>query len=397
MATTYKVDQLKLLPFTDFASVDAQTRVEDLNLNWKERDLPEKERTKHVHRLHPYLGKFVPQLVEIFLRKYQPRMVVDPFCGSGTTLVEALSLGINSFGTDISEFNCLLSSVKTAEYDLDQLETEIKDILPKSIGHIPEHDRLRLLERQAPYFENSYLQDWFAPQSLHELLAYRDQISNYKNQDALKIILSRAARSARQNPHFDLDFPRVPQKEPYYCYKHSRICKPTQSAKQFLVRYSNDAIKRIRQFADIRKSASVDVTCGDSRYIDFPECDLVLTSPPYVGLIDYHQQHRYAYELLGLEMNAKDEIGSAALGNSQRAQQAYLDQIGEVFANVKKSLTKNARLVVVVHDRKNLYPQLAKSLGFKVEAEIHRHVDRRTGRRATDFFESVFVWKKRPG
>ena len=91
MATTYKVDQLKLLPFTDFASVDAQTRVEDLNLNWKERDLPEKERTKHVHRLHPYLGKFVPQLVEIFLRKYRPQMVVDPFCGSGTTLVEALN------------------------------------------------------------------------------------------------------------------------------------------------------------------------------------------------------------------------------------------------------------------------------------------------------------------
>ena len=397
MATTYKVDQFKLPPLTDFASVDPQTRVEDLNLNWKERDLPERERTKHVHRLHPYLGKFIPQLVEIFLRKYQPQMVVDPFCGSGTTLVEALSLGINSFGTDISEFNCLLSSVKTAEYDLDLLEAEIKDILEEPVEHTSEHYRIRLMERQALYFENSYLQDWFAPQALFELLVYRDRVRNYKNQDVLKIILSRAARSARQNPHYDLDFPRVPQKEPYYCYKHSRICKPTQSARQFLVRYSNDTIKRIRQFADIRKSASVDVISGDSRYIDFPDCDLVLTSPPYVGLIDYHQQHRYAYELLGLEMNVKDEIGSAALGNSQRAQQAYLNQIGEVFANLKRSLTRNARLVVVVHDRKNLYPQLAERLGFRVEAEMHRHVDRRTGRRASDFFESVYVWKKRLG
>ena len=35
----------------------------DLDLSWSERDLPERERTKHVHRLHPYLGKFVPQLV----------------------------------------------------------------------------------------------------------------------------------------------------------------------------------------------------------------------------------------------------------------------------------------------------------------------------------------------
>ena len=42
----------------------------DLELSWSERDLPERERTKHVHRLHPYLGKFIPQLVEILLGRY---------------------------------------------------------------------------------------------------------------------------------------------------------------------------------------------------------------------------------------------------------------------------------------------------------------------------------------
>ena len=42
----------------------------DLELSWSERDLPERERTKHVHRLHPYLGKFVPQLVEALLDRY---------------------------------------------------------------------------------------------------------------------------------------------------------------------------------------------------------------------------------------------------------------------------------------------------------------------------------------
>ncbi|MGQ9625902.1 MAG: DNA methyltransferase [Anaerolineae bacterium] len=68
--------------------VDENTPLSALNLNWRERDLPEKERTKHVHRLHPYLGKFIPQLVEIFLRKYfRPGdTVYDPFCGSGTAL-----------------------------------------------------------------------------------------------------------------------------------------------------------------------------------------------------------------------------------------------------------------------------------------------------------------------
>ena len=43
---------------------------DELHLSWSERELPERERTKHVHRLHPYLGKFVPQLVEALLGRY---------------------------------------------------------------------------------------------------------------------------------------------------------------------------------------------------------------------------------------------------------------------------------------------------------------------------------------
>ena len=66
----------------------------DLELSWSERELPERERTKHVHRLHPYLGKYVPQLVEIFLARYvPPGPVLDPFAGSGTTLVESHEFG----------------------------------------------------------------------------------------------------------------------------------------------------------------------------------------------------------------------------------------------------------------------------------------------------------------
>jgi len=57
-------------------------------------DVPERERTKHVHRLHPYLGKFIPQLVEWFLRRYfrEGDWILDPFMGSGTTLVQANQL-----------------------------------------------------------------------------------------------------------------------------------------------------------------------------------------------------------------------------------------------------------------------------------------------------------------
>ena len=62
---------------TDPEEVISRTPLEELNLNWREKDLPEKIRTKHVHRLHPYLGKYIPQLVEIFLRKSNTSLTLE--------------------------------------------------------------------------------------------------------------------------------------------------------------------------------------------------------------------------------------------------------------------------------------------------------------------------------
>ena len=80
----------------------------DLDLSWSERELPERARTKHVHRLHPYLGKFIPQLVEVLLSRYflPGGRVLDPFAGSGTTLVQSLESGLDATGVDIAAFNC---------------------------------------------------------------------------------------------------------------------------------------------------------------------------------------------------------------------------------------------------------------------------------------------------
>src|SRR5471030_3204739 len=105
----------------------------DLDLSWSERDLPERVRTKHVHRLHPYLGKYVPQLVEALLARHVPRggRVLDPFAGSGTTLVQALESGHDAVGVDVAAFNCLLMQVKTAEYNLFALEHDIRDALSR--------------------------------------------------------------------------------------------------------------------------------------------------------------------------------------------------------------------------------------------------------------------------
>src|SRR4051794_40118074 len=100
----------------------------DLELSWSEGELPQVERTKHVHGLHPYLGKFIPQLVDVFLERYFGRgsCVYDPFVGSGTTLVEANAFGADAIGADISAFNCLLTRVKTGRYSVADLELRLR-------------------------------------------------------------------------------------------------------------------------------------------------------------------------------------------------------------------------------------------------------------------------------
>ena len=201
----------------------------DLELSWSERDLPERERTKHVHRLHPYLGKFIPQLVETLLARYAPAggRILDPFAGSGTTLVQSLESGHDATGIDVAAFNCLLVRVKTARYNEFVLESEIRDVLAR-FGHV---------RCQAP--DDGYIGQWFAPQAAAELLAFRSLIEEYEHADVLRIVLARAARSARLTTHFDLDFPREPQVDPYWCHKHKRECRPVDRAEHFLRRYGS--------------------------------------------------------------------------------------------------------------------------------------------------------------
>jgi len=119
--------------------------------------------------------------------------------------------------------------------------------------------------------------------------------------------------------------------------------------------------------------------------------DLVITSPPYPGLIDYHEQHRYSYELLGLQDRRADEIGPASRGQSRQAVRAYVEDMIAVFANAHQQLAAGAPVIIVVNDSKELYPEILEQSGLRLEERLTRHVNRRTGRRAGEFFEDVLV------
>ncbi len=453
---------------------------EDLNWSLSFDYLREKDTTKHVHRLHPYKGKFIPQLVQYFIDNHTDNfkknlyfkpgdIILDPFSGSGTTLVQAQEMGIHAIGIDVSNFNCMITEAKLLDYDLTTLNKEINRI-KKAITTYEADSKIAMFENEltanittfnqkyfpSPEFkykvqrkqidENKYatekekefleiytnlikkyhielnnfsaasfLDKWYIKNIRNEINFAFEQIkktSNIKNKKLLALLLSRTIRSCRATTHSDLATLKEPQVTTYYCWKHKKICKPILSIKTWFNRYATDTLNRLKIFSKLKTSSQYAVIPADSRIVDiFHEIKKrnnklfeilenqkirgIFSSPPYVGQIDYHEQHAYAYDLFGFERKDALEIGPLYKGQGTDARASYIDGIANVLINCKKFLTNNYDIFLVANDKYNLYPTIAELSGMKIINQFKRPVINRTERNKLPYSEIIFHLKER--
>jgi hypothetical protein len=439
----------------------------------------EAETTKHVHRLHPYKGKFIPQLVEYFLDGHTDSfkkeiyfkpgdIVLDPFSGSGTTMVQACELGIHSIGIDVSAFNSLIGNCKIAKYDLSDVQVEINriskelklflmnsrivqfeekllqelckfnnknfpvpdykyrlkrgEVNEKEYGEEKEKEFLPIYNQLVQAFgvklkqnrSDSFLDKWYSQHVRDEIQFVFEEIKKIKNSNTKKIvsiILSRVIRSCRATTHADLATLLEPVTTTYYCHKHGKICKPLFSISKWWQTYAKDTISRLSNYDRLRKNTFHTCLTGDSRTIDIiaglnksnPDfCELVkkqkikgiFSSPPYVGLIDYHEQHSYAYDLFGFKRKDELEIGPLFKGQGKEAKQSYVQGLSDVLNNVKKYLVDDYDVFLVANDKHNLYPTIAENAGMKIVNQHKRPVLNRTEKDKSAYSEIIFHLKK---
>ena len=242
------------------------------------------------------------------------------------------------------------------------------------------------------------------------------ELKNIDNKDVkrvLAIILSRTVRSCRATTHADLATLKEPVTTTYYCKKHGKICKPIFSIRNWWQTYTADTLNRLKEFDRLRTETFQICLTGDSRTIDvyeetkkrnpvFAQILLnekikgIFSSPPYVGLVDYHEQHAYAYEIFAFKRKDNLEIGPLFKGQGKEARDSYIEGIAEALKNCKRYLQSDYDIFLVANDKYNLYPKIAELAGMKIVDRFKRPVLNRVEKdRDTAYSETIFHLKKK--
>ena len=291
-----------------------------------------------MHAIHPYPAKFIPEIPRALIAEFPPEpgsCVLDPFGGSGTSLVEAQEAGFDAVGIDLNPIACLISRVKTSP-------------CPKLLGLAAARCRdAAAAWREEPPDDIPNLGHWFKPAISQAVGALRTVIRDTAPadcQDALNLALSSIiVRVSNQ----DSDT------------RYAAVEKNVSRAQVFdLFTESAGRIESaLRARPALRAEVCVlerDTLAVTADALPMP-VGLVVTSPPYPNAYEYWLYHKYRMWWLGHDAHRvrEREIGARAhfFGGGAKAGD-FLTQMSGVFRLLDRVCTANATVCFVVGDSK---------------------------------------------
>lgn len=312
-------------------------------INWDFGDAPP---NTGIHAIHPYPAKFIPQIPATLIELLDPdrqALILDPFCGSGTTLVEAIRLGRNVWGIDLHPLACLISRVKTTPlpHRLGMMATTIIQVAKSSLGakavKIPPIPRL---------------DHWFKPEvqaALAALVAEIEQEPDIAIKEALQVALSSIIVRV-SNQESDTRYAAI-EKPVSARYVFEQFHHATAGLDETLSRFYGGEL--FKDFQPFGKATVLNRNILKVMPDELPDnIGLVITSPPYPNAYEYWLYHKYRMYWLGMDPIAvrEQEIGARAhyFKTNHPDESDFEQQMGICFELLSKVMRPQAKACFLV-------------------------------------------------
>ena len=294
---------------TDLSALGTdQVSAEVLSQSWEYTDSDTRYLTHNIHR---YSGKFIPQIAAraISLLTRPGELVLDPYCGSGTTLLESALLGRSGIGIDLNPLAVLIARAKTtpiSEAALKQLAPNLSHVLPITevetsprLFRDQDEERFHLDERDLR-FGCSWYRKWFQPRVLEDLIAIDlgiEGIDDYALRALARVAFSNILRR-RSNAHSG--YPNV------MFDRNSPTKGPTVPLFFKTLKSSVEMVGALSKTKGSWTKVQVIHGSADALPLASGAVDAVVSHPPYVGSVPYAEYGALSLQWLGVDPKKLD-------------------------------------------------------------------------------------------
>lgn len=397
------IEYFKELPFDD---------------DWSFKDLTQKHTNYITHGYHRYPAKFIPQLAEKLINGFSKPgdLVVDPFMGSSTTLVEAKILGRPSIGVDINPVAQLIAQAKVTPIEPNELSSHFSK-LSNAILDIENAPLFTVKETAVRYRAKTpdieRIDYWFKPETKIKLSIIFSKITHIRKEDIRNFYLCGFSHILK-NCSIWLQKSNKPTRD---------LNKNIPNPYNIFLRQIRKMLKKNAEFWDIlQKNDIINVSakpvCADAREIPVEDnsVSLVVTSPPYVTSYEYADLHQlsalwfnftddlpqFRQRFIGSSANGMTEsifeigskIGEEIVENLQNRKTRKADEVTKYFSEMRDSflemrryLKKGGKACIVIGNtafkgvsvtNAEVFVEQMQNIGFRIYRVIKRIIPSKT-------------------
>ncbi len=373
-------------------------------IDWGFGDANTKELT---HEIHRYSGKYIPQIARtaIELISSPGEKVLDPYVGSGTTLLEANMSSRHSIGIDLNPLAVLISKVKITpvpERDLHELKNYFEDLVnkiylykSKQSSFLEKLDSVAFNIANDSRLNDDWYKKWFSSETLEELLILDAHIKKYPKKDGSDIAMVSFSNILRKCSNAHSGYPNVMLDR----NKNNKI-----SPLPHFLKSLKETTGKIEKLNNIfKKEVEIEVVHGDARQLEIEDdsIDAVVTHPPYIGSIPYAEYGTLSLKWLGFEPKEIDQKLTGGKRQSKDVVERFVAGYKEMLSESYRVLKPKRHMFILIGDPTikgqfidlaRITKELSQDVGFNLITEKKREgINRRANKMGP---ETLFFFQK---